>query len=327
MLKNVGSQTIGAQVVSATDGSAFTGTVTVYVTGDGGTQGLGATGSGVCTHEGNGYHSYVPSQAETNYSLVAFTFTGSGAVPVTVQVYTLPTTGVLAPFVAGRTLKVSAAGYGSINWGDLEGKTTSNVLAGTSILSANSITNEKLQIFAGTLGATGNDTTHLHLAGISAYADDALKDLLVRVYDVSGSLYYSAWIDDWVSSTELATVETLPFTPQASTDTYIVFAIRRGLTQAETLAALGDGSAFTEAGGTGDHLTAIPQLATALTEAYRSTGATGTLAQLLYEILAHLGEHTISGTTKTTKKLDGSTTAKTYTLDDDTNPTSITETT
>ena len=66
---------------------------------------------------------------------------------------------------------------------------------------------------------------------------------------------------------------------------------------------------------------------TALTEAYRATGATGTAAQLLYEILAHLGEFAIASTTKTTKKLDGTATAKTYTLDDDVSPTSITETT
>lgn len=68
-------------------------------------------------------------------------------------------------------------------------------------------------------------------------------------------------------------------------------------------------------------------LTTALTEGYRGAGATGTAAQLLYEIIAHLGESSISGTTKTLKKLDGSTTAKTYTLNDATTPTSITETT
>lgn len=48
MKKNVASQRIGAQLVSATDGSAFTGTVTVYVTGDAGTQAIGSVGSGVC---------------------------------------------------------------------------------------------------------------------------------------------------------------------------------------------------------------------------------------------------------------------------------------
>lgn len=85
MKKNVASQTIGAQMVSATDGSAFTGTVSCFVTGDAGTQGAGG---GSVVHEGNGYHSYSPTQAETNYDHIAFTFTGSGAVPATVQVYT-----------------------------------------------------------------------------------------------------------------------------------------------------------------------------------------------------------------------------------------------
>lgn len=94
MKKNVASQVIGAQMVSATDGSAFTGSVTVYVTGDAGTQAVGSVGSGACTHEGNGFHTYAPAQAETNYDHVAFTFVGTGAVPATVQVYTsFPQTG------------------------------------------------------------------------------------------------------------------------------------------------------------------------------------------------------------------------------------------
>jgi hypothetical protein len=60
--------------------------VTIYVTKDAGTQAIGTVGSGVCTHEGNGYHTYSPSQAETDGDLIAFTFIGTGAVPVTVQV-------------------------------------------------------------------------------------------------------------------------------------------------------------------------------------------------------------------------------------------------
>lgn len=94
MKKNVSGQVIGAQMVSATDGSAFSGSVTCYVTGDGGTQAAGSVSSGACTHEGNGFHTYAPAQAETNYDHVAFTFTGSGAIPATVQVYTsFPQTG------------------------------------------------------------------------------------------------------------------------------------------------------------------------------------------------------------------------------------------
>lgn len=89
MIKNTAGQVIGVQMVSATDGSAFTGSVTVSVTGDGGTQATGSVGSGACAHEGNGYHTYAPAQAETNYDQIAFTFTGSGAIPATMQVYTV----------------------------------------------------------------------------------------------------------------------------------------------------------------------------------------------------------------------------------------------
>jgi hypothetical protein len=87
MIKNTAGQKIGAQMVTAADGSAFTGSVTVSVTLDAGTQATGSVGSGACTHEGNGYHTYAPAQAETNGTLIAFTFTGSGAVPRTVQVF------------------------------------------------------------------------------------------------------------------------------------------------------------------------------------------------------------------------------------------------
>lgn len=97
MRKNIAGQVIGAQMVSAVNGSAFTGAVTVKVTGDGGIQ---APGAGAVTHEGSGFHSYVPSQAETNYAHVAFTFEGAGAVPTTVQVYT----------------ELAAAGTGAITW-------------------------------------------------------------------------------------------------------------------------------------------------------------------------------------------------------------------
>lgn len=68
-------------------------------------------------------------------------------------------------------------------------------------------------------------------------------------------------------------------------------------------------------------------LTTAMTESYRADGATGTLAQVQYEILAHLGESSIVSTTKTIKKVDGTTTAATFTLDSDTAPTSITRAT
>lgn len=78
-------------MVTAATGAAFAGTVTVYITIDGGTQAVGSVSSGVCTNEGNGYYSYRPAAAETDGALIAFTFTGTGAIPTTVQVETIST--------------------------------------------------------------------------------------------------------------------------------------------------------------------------------------------------------------------------------------------
>lgn len=68
-------------------------------------------------------------------------------------------------------------------------------------------------------------------------------------------------------------------------------------------------------------------LTTAMTEAYAAKGSAPTLAQILFEMRALLAEKSIASTTLTAKKLDSTTTAATYTLDDATNPTSITRTT
>ena len=65
-------------------------------------------------------------------------------------------------------------------------------------------------------------------------------------------------------------------------------------------------------------------LTTAMTESYPTDGSTSTLSQALYLILAHLNERSVSGTTVTLKKLDGSTTAATLTINDANTPTSIT---
>ena len=68
-------------------------------------------------------------------------------------------------------------------------------------------------------------------------------------------------------------------------------------------------------------------LTTALTESYGTSGSTRTLTQLLYELKAMVTNFNIVGLTLTTKKLDGTTDAKTYTINDNRNPTQITETT
>ena len=66
---------------------------------------------------------------------------------------------------------------------------------------------------------------------------------------------------------------------------------------------------------------------TAMTESYAADGATMTPEQARHMIWSALHEFAISGTTITSKKLDGSTTAMTHTIDDATNPTSRTRAT
>jgi hypothetical protein len=68
-------------------------------------------------------------------------------------------------------------------------------------------------------------------------------------------------------------------------------------------------------------------LTTQMTESYAADGTAPTLAQALCLIQQSIGDFSISGTTLTVKKLDGSTTAATYTLDDAVNPTSRTRAT
>lgn len=69
---------------------------------------------------------------------------------------------------------------------------------------------------------------------------------------------------------------------------------------------------------------ATAALTTQMTESYAADGTAPTLAQAVFETKQALTEFSISGTTITAKKLDGSTTAATYTLDSSTTPTSRT---
>lgn len=111
MRKNVASQSVVFQLVSSTDGTnVTTGSPTVYVTIDAGTQ---ATGTGTVTHEGNGAWSYVPAQAETNGDHVAFTMVLSGAVSQTVNAYPVsfdPTDAVRMGLTALPNAAADAAG-------------------------------------------------------------------------------------------------------------------------------------------------------------------------------------------------------------------------
>ena len=81
------------------------------------------------------------------------------------------------------------------------------------------------------VGATGNDTTHVHLPFLS-YGDDDLNNRLVLIYDTSEEEYHSRWIEDWDMASGLAMLSEppLPFTPVEGDGVYL-FALRRGFTE------------------------------------------------------------------------------------------------
>ena len=98
------------------------------------------------------------------------------------------------------------------------------------------------------------------------------------------------------------------------------------------------GDAYLRIGAAGASLTGITGAAltsaydfakgtVAMTESYAAQGATMTPVQALYQTVQQAGQASVSGTTETVKKRDGATTAKTFTINDATNPTAISETT
>ena len=100
-----------------------------------------------------------------------------------------------------------------------------------------------------------------------------------------------------------------------------------GITQAGADKAWSTTTRVLTAGTNLNDISVSDVLTTQMTEAYAADGTAPTLAQAIFLIQQTIGDFAIAGTTITTKKIDGATTAATYTLDDGTNPTSRTRTT
>jgi hypothetical protein len=249
------------------------------------------------------------------------------------------TTGVpLAPTVAGRTLDVSATGEADANvtqWlGTAAATPTTAGVPEVDVTFWKGTAPEDLT-FAGYVqahvAAMGGD-----VITSSAIADNAFLD---THFDATAGAEFGTAV--WATA-----ARTLTALDEDSTTLDLDATVRAavGLASANLDTQLGDlptNAELATALGTADDavLAAIAALnnvtaaqvatavfTTAMTEAYRSAGATATLAQFVYEVIAHLGDSSISGTTKTLNKLDG-TAAKTFTLDSAVTPTSITEAT
>lgn len=125
-------------------------------------------------------------------------------------------------------------------------------------------------------------------------------------------------VDDFVD-TEVAAIKT--DTAAILIDTAEIGAAGAGLT------ALGDTRIANLDAIISTRATPAQILTTVMTEAYAVDGAAPTLAQAIFALISALTEFSITDTTITCKKLDGVTTAMTFTLNDGTNPTSRTRAT
>jgi hypothetical protein len=177
---------------------------------------------------------------------------------------------------------------------------------------------------AGTITATVIATDAIDA---DALATDAVNELVDQVWDevladhlTAGSMGAALNAagsagDPWTTS--------LPGSYVAGQAGYIV---GNSLDAADVRSALGMASADLDT-----QLDALPTAAeiwtATLTQAYAADGAEFTPAQALYMIWSALSEFAISGATITCKRLNGTTTSMTFTLDDATTPTSRTRAT
>lgn len=353
MKKNVASQSIGAQMITAADGTAFTGAVSVLVTIDNGTQTAG--GGTAPAHEGNGYHSYTPTQAETNGDHIAFTFTGTGAIPATVQLYTgfpqsqdhtIPIDNVdtVVDLIKSDTTAIlddtSTSGVVVATNNDKVGysisgtKTTLDALndiAATQIVSSGAITTSGGAVSNVTTVATcttnadmrGTDNALLASSAPTNFSDLDITAATGQVTvgtnnDKTG--YTASTVTDKTGYSISGTITTLDGLNDIST-TDVWAAATRTLTSGTNI-VLAKG-----VGVTGFNDVSVSDiLTTQMTESYSADGVAPSLAQAMFLTMQNLQDFSFSGTTQTVKKLDGTTTAATYTLDDAASPTSKTRT-
>lgn len=229
----------------------------------------------------------------------------------------------LVPTTAGRKLDVSAGGEAGIDWANVGSPTTTLNLSGTTIATTQKVDVETIKTNPVVNGGTTTFPTNATLASttnITAGTITTTTSVTNRVtantdqlggqtVTASGGIAFQNGTVATTTNITAGTITTVTNLTNAPTNGDFTAVMKTSLnaaTPAATLSATGSA---------------------AFTESYRANGAAGTLPQLMYEILAHLGEASISGVTKTINKLDHVTPAETFTLDSATAPTSITRAT
>lgn len=302
MFKNTASQKITLLAIDTATNLPKTGdsaNITAYVSKDDGavTVLTDTTATELDATNALGLYSFDLAQAETNADKLLFSAKSStsGIRLVPVMVYTYPATGILAPTVSGRTLDVSSTGEAGIDWANVGSPTTTLGLTNTTI--------GILTTYTGDTPQTGDSFARIGVAGAGLTNIDLPNQTMDIIGNITGNL--SGTVGSVTGAVGSVTGAVGSVTGAVGSVTGAVGSVT-GLTTATIATAV---------------------LTTQMTEAYAADGVAPTLAQCEFLILAALTEFSISSTTLTVKKLDGSTTAATYTLDSATVPTSRTRAT
>ena len=190
---------------------------------------------------------------------------------------------------------------------------TTNITAGTITTATNVTTVNGLA--ANVITAASINTAAITSAKFAAGAIDAAA----LAADAGAEIAAAVWDLDATAHQTQGTFGQAIGDPGADTDSIWALAnTNLDATVSSRLATAG----YTAPPTAAQNATAV--LTTQMTESYAALGAAPTLAQAEFEIRALLAEKAVSGTTLTAKKVDGTTTAATYTLNDATTPTVIT---
>jgi hypothetical protein len=309
--KNVAGQVFTFCLVNATTGAALTGaTVTAKLSIDGAAQ---VTAGGTVTELAGGQYKFAPSQADTNGTSLGFLFTATSAIPVNIQIFTIGYDPTVANLPANVTqwngTNVSApatAGIPDVN--------VKNIVNTAAAVDANNLLKVDVEDWKGGIvpAVTVTGVPKVDVADWNGAAVAAPNVAGVPKVDVVDWLGTAPAAPNVAGVPKVDLVDWLGSAPSA---------LSSGLVQA---AISGNVTVGGYAGGQ-DPATLV--FAATMTEAYPTKGAAFTLPQAAYAIVQHISEMSISNVTETVKKRDQATTAKTYTLNDATNPTSITEAT
>jgi len=191
------------------------------------------------------------------------------------------------------TISAGTAGYVGLDWGHVTAQSTAVNLSGTTVNLCNTITT-----YTGNTVQTGDSYARIGAAGASLTSVG-----LAATQTFSNTGTWTGNLTGSVGSVTGLTASNLDATVSSRLAT----------------------ASYTAPPSAASNATAV--LTTQMTESYAADGTAPTLAQALMLIQQILSESSVATTTLTVKKLDGSTSAATFTLNSSTAPTSITRTT